>query len=384
MFYTKLTFCFNFALLTCSKRGESKQDKDKRVCRGGAGIEQHAFMKDTKGFPKLSKPRICRDMRGFRRLDLRRNHPRVLQSSLYCVRSWRANCDVQILLYESDPMFPSAEDIAKATDYIVGYACKGNENLKTEKKHMSEIIVKANEVNGDNSDVTRTARKILNYTIGEKMISKQEAMVQLGRLRLFHCSETIETHSLSGFYKLHQGRSHASTSLLQHYVSRPKALKDMTLYDFYYHCKRNPEKARDVCIPHFVGCAKPVFPITEAYAESMLMLYVPWTSQTQYKGNEAKFRLEELLKLDECPIQVKIGFERAKSRNKRKDGAPEPVANDSYTYDYQDGNGIPDSLKEAIQIAGVLPNQNNAAYAELPDLDFGLDYTWDVPTYKVS
>ena len=164
-----------------SNSSESPESTDKCVCQTGAGIEQNAFQKDTKGFPLLEKPRISRDPRGFQRLDLKRNHPRVLQSSLFCVRSWRANCDIQILLYKSDPRYPSAEDIAKATDYIVGYACKGNENLKTGKKHMSEIIMKANEVNGDDSDVSRTAKQILNYTIGEKMISKQEAMVQLGQ-----------------------------------------------------------------------------------------------------------------------------------------------------------------------------------------------------------
>ena len=64
-----------------------------------------------------------------------------------------ANYNVQILLYESDPLHPSAEDITKATVSIVGYACKGNENLKTEMKHMSEIILKANDVNVEESDV---------------------------------------------------------------------------------------------------------------------------------------------------------------------------------------------------------------------------------------
>ena len=190
---------------------------------------------------------------------------------MFCVRSWRANCDIQILLYESDPLYPSAEDITKATDYIVGYACKGNENLKTEKKHMSEIILRANEVSGDNADVIRTAKQILNYTIGEKMISKQEAMVQLGQLRLFHCLETIETHSLSGFYKLAKRRSHSCTSLLSQYADWHRDLNNMCLHDFYYHCKRNPEVAKQHCIPHFVGTARPVYLVEEPYAESMLI-----------------------------------------------------------------------------------------------------------------
>ena len=129
------------------------------------------------------------DIRGFRRIELPRNNRRILQSSIYCLQSWRANCDVQILIYKSDPQHPSPEDIAAATDYIVGYACKGNENLRTEKKQIEQLILNAEDLDGDQSDLTRLARQILNKSIGEKMISKQEAMVHLAQLRLFDCSE---------------------------------------------------------------------------------------------------------------------------------------------------------------------------------------------------
>ena len=73
---------------------------------------------------------------------MERNHPKVVQSSMDIVRSWRANCDVQILLHKSDPQRPDPAEIAKITDYIVAYACKGNATMATERKQIREIIMR--------------------------------------------------------------------------------------------------------------------------------------------------------------------------------------------------------------------------------------------------
>ena len=35
----------------------------------------------------------------------------------------------------------------------------------------------------------------------------------------------------------------------------------MCLHDFFYDCKQNTQKARQKCVPHFVGSARPVYPI---------------------------------------------------------------------------------------------------------------------------
>ena len=73
---------------------------------------------------------------------MERNHQRMVQSSMDILRSWRANCDLQILLYKSDPLRPDPAEIAKITDYIVAYACKGNATMATERKQVSEIIMR--------------------------------------------------------------------------------------------------------------------------------------------------------------------------------------------------------------------------------------------------
>ena len=92
---------------------------------------------------------IVKDIRGFRRLELPRNNNRLSQSSTFLVQSWRANCDIQILLYETDPLHPDPSEIAKATDYIVAYACKGVETLHQERNQMISLIMAANETFGD-------------------------------------------------------------------------------------------------------------------------------------------------------------------------------------------------------------------------------------------
>ena len=73
------------------------------MCRSGAGIEKIEGKGDTPGFILREEPKIVKDVCGFDRLELPRNNRRTVQSSLYLLRGWRANCDVQLILYDSDP-----------------------------------------------------------------------------------------------------------------------------------------------------------------------------------------------------------------------------------------------------------------------------------------
>ena len=65
----------------------------------------------------------------------------MTQTSLYTLQPWRANCDLQILLYDSSPTDPNLEEIGKVTDYVVAYACKGNTTLQVEKDTVKNIIM---------------------------------------------------------------------------------------------------------------------------------------------------------------------------------------------------------------------------------------------------
>jgi len=95
----------------------------------GCGTKEHPGRYDTPGWKLQNIDTIEKDKRGFNKITLKRKNNKLLQSSLYCLQAWRANCDIRFLLYNSNPKHPNAKDIATVTDYIIGYACKGNETL---------------------------------------------------------------------------------------------------------------------------------------------------------------------------------------------------------------------------------------------------------------
>lgn len=113
----------------------------KRECKSGAGTEKTHNKCDTAGFPLRDTPGIKVDNRGSKKLLMPRNHSRLNQSSEDMLRTWRGNCDVQVLIYESSPDDPSLEEIANVTDYVVAYQCKGNCTLKQEREQNKNLIL---------------------------------------------------------------------------------------------------------------------------------------------------------------------------------------------------------------------------------------------------
>lgn len=65
--------------------------------------------------------------------------------------------------------------------------------------------MRAQELTHDKKDITRIAKKIMNEITKQRMISKQEAMVLLGELDLFICSEIIANVSISSSKRLRRG-----------------------------------------------------------------------------------------------------------------------------------------------------------------------------------
>ena len=102
------------------------------------------------------------------------------------------------MLYDSNPSNPDAEDIVRVTDYIVAYACKGTETIKEEKAQIRGLVLAATEEDSCSDDVKRLARQVLNRSVGQKLVSKQECMVLLADLCWFECSECFEHVSLGG------------------------------------------------------------------------------------------------------------------------------------------------------------------------------------------
>ena len=121
----------------------NKENKKERRCRVGFGEEVTKGKCDTVGMTMQDKDTIeKRDSHMHKKLYLKRNNNRLTQCSESLLRSWRANCDIQILFYDSDPKSPDAEEISEVTDYVVGYCCKGNHTHHDEKKQMQALIMR--------------------------------------------------------------------------------------------------------------------------------------------------------------------------------------------------------------------------------------------------
>jgi hypothetical protein len=58
----------------------------------------------------------------------------MVQTATKLLQLWRGNCDVKIMLYDTNPMNPDITTILQVCDYLVSYATKGAETLAIEKK----------------------------------------------------------------------------------------------------------------------------------------------------------------------------------------------------------------------------------------------------------
>lgn len=111
----------------------SKKKQSSRYCHVGAGVEKTFNSCDTPGFPFNNIDTIEFDTRGFRSLKLTRTiNSRLNQSSMVMLQSWRANCDLKILMYNTHPMCLDLRDIENVSGYVVAYTCKGQLTLSQE------------------------------------------------------------------------------------------------------------------------------------------------------------------------------------------------------------------------------------------------------------
>jgi len=95
---------------------------------------------DTPGF-ELRDKSVIQQFDGYRKLEMsRKKNRRIFQTSTKTLQCWRGNCDVQILLYDSDPRQIDPEEIAAVTDYVISYACKGYERMSAEKNQNKLLV----------------------------------------------------------------------------------------------------------------------------------------------------------------------------------------------------------------------------------------------------
>ncbi len=65
---------------------------------------------------------------------------RLVQHSKFILKAWRANCDVKLYLYFSDPMSPDLREIEDVCPYVVAYTGKRHNTSQDEKEAIQNII----------------------------------------------------------------------------------------------------------------------------------------------------------------------------------------------------------------------------------------------------
>jgi len=130
--------CNNYCL------GEEDSLKIKlRCCRFGFGTEKTSNMCDTEGKEFQREASIFKDHKGVEHLLLPRlRSRRTVQHSRSLLQAWRANADVQLLIYRSNPDIPDVSEIEAVSRYCVAYAGKRYKTTRQEKDAIQDIILR--------------------------------------------------------------------------------------------------------------------------------------------------------------------------------------------------------------------------------------------------
>ena len=129
-------FCNKFCLR------ENKRNTP-RTCRVGFGDEINYNDQDTPGMDLMEKSAIIKDKRGIKQFRMmRRWSKRVVQHSRTLLKAWRANCDIKLLLYFSNPSFPDIGEIEDVCKYVVAYTGKRHQTSRQEKDAIQDLITR--------------------------------------------------------------------------------------------------------------------------------------------------------------------------------------------------------------------------------------------------
>ena len=369
---------------TKMNKEENNDSRKRRVCKFGCGVETTYGKCDTPGFRQRESNSIVTDLRGYTRLELKRQSKRILQSSIYALQSWRANCDIQIMLYNTDPTNPDPSELATVTDYVVSYACKGSESVMNEKQKIKSYILSLdqNTENKYNNNISTVSlvTKIINNAMKVKIISAQEATVLLSGLDLCFCSETIETVSLSGSYKL--GTTSYSSYIYNKYANRVGS-PAMSLDDFF-HITKNKGSNKYI-IPHYVGARmQAIWPPTKEFAKAMLIIHLPWAKTFHIPDDKLIQTFKALYESSTCPPKMRYTINRELYRWSTKADFREHINMKVINYsDFTMHDTDSTDNDDLIALVSTIP----ADAANIDDdikFDYGITFNWDKPKVQLS
>lgn len=114
-----------------------------RTCRVGFGDETELSKQDTPGMDLMEKSAIIKDKKGINQFRMERHESnRLVQHSKTLLKSWRANCDIKLLLYYSNPSCPDIGEIEDVCKYVVAYTGKRHQTTRQEMDAIQDLITR--------------------------------------------------------------------------------------------------------------------------------------------------------------------------------------------------------------------------------------------------
>lgn len=236
-------------------------------------------------------------------------------------------------------------------------------------------------LSGDQDDVIKISRQILNRGVAHRTVPKQECMVELAELPLVLCTELTETINLSGSYKL--------TGDHKSYLSKYRKLAPynpkLSLHQYVCNRLRQKQGSKKTIIPHYVGASgQPKYPPTPQYAMAVLIVYKPWgaSSPPQRSNEEMVSDFLQFIESTECPVHVSLEYARVKERVLSK--RPEAFSSEE-CYDREIQPDMDRATQEMLSIVTNVTHSTDPFFS-ISDHSFdrGLNYDWSQRMVPVS
>ena len=97
-----------------------QQENMPRTCRVKFGDEEHFSQQDVPGMSLREEFGLENDKKGIYHFRMKWTHfKRSVQYSRTLLKGWRANCDIKLLLYFSNPDLPDVGEIEDICKYVV-------------------------------------------------------------------------------------------------------------------------------------------------------------------------------------------------------------------------------------------------------------------------
>jgi hypothetical protein len=122
---------------------QSNKTNAPRTCQAHFRTESAFGKMDTQGLPRMPRSRIITNKKGISHFQMTCTElVRVVQHSRILLRSWRANSDIKLLLYYSDPSCPDISEIEDVCRYVVAYTGRRHNTTQSENNAIQNIILK--------------------------------------------------------------------------------------------------------------------------------------------------------------------------------------------------------------------------------------------------